>query len=758
MMFEHRKIQKLDDYFTDLNARREQGVYFYRINGYNDAIKQFIQNYYEAARLSGVVIEGKIPNPDEKNLSYYAEIMGMDFQMSVGFIGASLQKWLPRLNDYQRKTVATSIYDTLDAMRREGKNDNMLKNAYIKFMCWMYYKFERILSRLGQDKIPKILYEGDISNYELKLITILSGAGCDVLLLQYHGDCSYLKLDPESKLSCSLALPDMTPFPKEFNMGWLRQEMEKRIKTERLYGTKPQVLNCTNAWITGKGLQDIMAGILTRGQDSHFFYNCYCRINGVEDKLTYLNELYQMRLEIKNSKRNVVVVENEIPQPTMDEIASIVRKTYKNIEQMLIDLSNNIKYYKNIELERLLKKAFIDIILEKSETENMILNKLVNKAVYLLCWLRRYQTELFPDWKMPDISCFIYLGGCKDDNEAMFLKLLSKLPTDVLILNPNLNTKCCLQDEKLYEINYVDSLLVDRFPMENSDIRMGTAAYYAERELDTLMYEDSGMYRNQQYTRAMSVTLQTMYEEIAILWKQELKYRPNFSVVDGIVNLPVIFSKISGVKEENLPQYWAGIKALKTEDTFVIKKVPFIKPTDPNPVKPYVTEFYKNGRLLRTRIKAHKSYQYGYLRENIQDYILDKLQLLIEQKVIKGTFENGTEYTIISTVLNLNKEILRLIQKFDFTKKNPKLIYINCTERVISLEDSILVMFLNLIGFDLVFYVPTGYQSVENFFNKRVMEEHQIGDYVYDLQVPDLDAVPTNTHLSWREKIFKRGN
>ena len=66
MMFEHRKIQKLDDYFTDLNARREQGVYFYRINGYNDAIKQFIQNYYEAARLSGVVIEGKIPNQMKK--------------------------------------------------------------------------------------------------------------------------------------------------------------------------------------------------------------------------------------------------------------------------------------------------------------------------------------------------------------------------------------------------------------------------------------------------------------------------------------------------------------------------------------------------------------------------------------------------------------------------------------------------------------------------------------------------------------------
>ena len=91
---------------------------------------------------------------------------------------------------------------------------------------------------------------------------------------------------------------------------------------------------------------------------------------------------------------------------------------------------------------------------------------------------------------------------------------------------------------------------------------------------------------------------------------------------------------------------------------------------------------------------------------------------MIEQKTIKGTFENGTEYTIIAVVLNLNKEIIRLIQKFDFTRKNPKLIYINTTESIISLEDSILTAFLNLVGFDVVFFVPTGYQSVEKFFNK----------------------------------------
>ena len=156
-MFEHRKIQGLNDFFMELDSRKEKGVYFYRINGFNEEIREFIGRYYEAARLSGVVIEGRIPNPDERNLSYYNEIMGMDFQMSMGFITSSLRKWLPRMNDFQRNQVAASLYDSLDSLRRAGKNENMLKNAYIKFMCWLYYKFERIVNQLGGNRVHKIL-------------------------------------------------------------------------------------------------------------------------------------------------------------------------------------------------------------------------------------------------------------------------------------------------------------------------------------------------------------------------------------------------------------------------------------------------------------------------------------------------------------------------------------------------------------------------------------------------------------------------
>ena len=406
-----------------------------------------------------------------------------------------------------------------------------------------------------------------------------------------------------------------------------------------------------------------------------------------------------------------------------------------------------------------MNKAFVDILLEESKKDGANVNRLTNKGVYILCWLKRYQQQLFGNWKMPEIACFFYMGGCRNENEAAFCRFMARLPVDVIIFNPNLNQKCCLTDHLLYEINYDQSHPIKRYPEENTNLRIGTAAYHAERDLDTLMYQDTGIYRNQQYGKATAVMLQTMYEEIPILWDQELKYRPSFSTMDAVVNMPVISAKVCGVKEGLLPGYWSSIKNLITPDTTVIRKVPNITSTTPNPMKPFATEFFKNGRVQKAKIKGHKSYQYGFLREAMQDHLLDKLQFLIDQKIIKGTFENGTEYTIVSTAMNLDKNILRMIQKFDFTKKNPKLIYIITGETVLSLEDTIYAIYLNQIGFDILFFVPTGYQCIEQHLNHSYVEEHQIGEYIYDLQIPDFDTISSNVNArpSWRDIIFKRG-
>ena len=86
------------------------------------------------------------------------------------------------------------------------------------------------------------------------------------------------------------------------------------------------------------------------------------------------------------------------------------------------------------------------------------------------------------------------------------------------------------------------------------------------------------------------------------------------------------------------------------------------------------------------------------------------------------------------------------------------MVYINTGEKIMSLEDSILTAFLNLVGFDIVFFIPTGYQNIENFYNRKQMEEHQIGEYLYDLNVPDLTRVPLPKarQKSWRDILFRR--
>lgn len=105
-MLEHKKILKLDDFFTDLNQRREKCVYVYRINGWNEDVKVFIRKYYDMARHNGVVLEGGIPNPTSQNFSYYQEMMGSSFQMQQDFMQANLHRWLPRMNPQQCQTVA----------------------------------------------------------------------------------------------------------------------------------------------------------------------------------------------------------------------------------------------------------------------------------------------------------------------------------------------------------------------------------------------------------------------------------------------------------------------------------------------------------------------------------------------------------------------------------------------------------------------------------------------------------------------------
>ncbi len=754
-MFQLGRIEKLHDYFSACSRRREQAVFFYRVAGYSGEVAAFLTQYDQAARTNGVVIEGRIPNPDPKQLDYLAEMMGSDFQLDAGFLTQKLTRWLPRLTGAQREAVVTAMTATLQDLQAHGKNENMLRNAYIKYMCWLYYKFERILGRLGGDELPKILYDGTVSSYELQLLVILARAGADIVLLERAGDAGYLRCDPTSQYAQLYQAPGLTPFPADFSLRQLREQGRQQAERQKLYGAPAGIAPCTNAWMKAPDGKEILTAVRARGDDPKLFYNAFVVQYGVEDKLLFPSDMVAFYQQLKREGRKVCLENGRLPPPTPEEIAAVRRRNHQTAEQLAADLAANLQYPNNQQLQTLMRQAFLDVVLEEDKAVGGNLNRLLNKAVYLVAWMKRYQKDLFQNWQAPEVGVFILFGACSGDNEALFLRLLAKLPVDVLVLLPDLNAPCVLKDPALLDLHKEHSLPMTDFPVEPSQMRVRTAAYQAEREMDSILYQNTGLYRAKQHQKAEAVTLQTMYEEIGLLWDQELKYRPGFAAEGDTVTVPVLLEKICGIKDGPILPYWLEIKKLVTPETTLVTKLPWQTGLEANPMKPYATQFLRQGRLQREKIKQHKDYPYGILRPEIQDYLLDKLQVLLDEKLIAGTYQNGTEYTIVSTILGLPKDLLRRIQNFDFTKKNPKLIIISTTEETLSLEDSILVAFLNLVGFDILFFVPTGYQSIEKYFQKPFANEHQLGPYRYDLRVPDFQTLHEGGKSSIR-KLFGR--
>ncbi|WP_130863262.1 YceG family protein [Bacilliculturomica massiliensis] len=755
-MFECTAIKDREDYFKSCSARGGGSVFFGRLNGFSPEIRTFLQKYLDEIKRRGVFISERIQNPTGQQLQYFEEIMGLDFRQEAGFFDAALKKWLPRLNGRQRESVAGCMKLVLEEMEASGKNENIRKNGYIKFMCWLYYKFERILNLLGQEELPRILFEGYVNDYELRMLRILACAGCDILLLQYQGDEGYRKVDPDSRFSAVVPVENPQAFPQGFSVVAMVRETEQAQLLPEIHLEEPDRQVSTNTWLTGDLFDDSLKEPSARGREA-FYYNMFVRIRGVEDAAVWESELVKWKLKLESQGRKVLLAEEVIRVPGVDETRKIPRKNYRSPEQLIGDLASYISFPKSRELEKLSRKAFAGVLQEESAKENSNMTRLTNRAICLLCWVNRYVPELFADWRIAAPPVFLLYGVCSNENEAVLLRFLSRIPVDVFEICPDLSLSCRLADRFLFDRTYGNSLPLGKFPAEVDSVRFKTAAYGAERELDTLMYQNTGLYRNRQFKKAIPVQLQTTYEEIAILWDQEAKYRPNFEVLSDRVMVPVICAKISGVPGSNAYEYWQTIASLAVEDTAVIYKLPYIEEFEDNPVRPHVTKFIRGEKLLFDKIKDHHAYQYGFLREDMQDYMLDKLQELLDRRLIEGTFTRGTEFTILSTALNLNKGFLRMIQKFDFTKKIPKLIVISTGEVMCTLGDSILVAYLSLLGFDVAIFTPTGYQNVEMNFTQQVLTEHQVGDYMYDLQAPNLKNVSKSSQReSLRDRLFRR--
>ena len=279
-----------------------------------------------------------------------------------------------------------------------------------------------------------------------------------------------------------------------------------------------------------------------------------------------------------------------------------------------------------------------------------------------------------------------------------------------------------------------------------------------------MLFEGTGLYRNHQFSQANAVVLAGTQDEIGIYWKQELNVRPNFSTSNGLVCMPVLWAKVSGVDTRDELSYWQRIAAMRGPDVVLFNRLPTVSQRDSRKYMALAQKYLKNGHILQEALTADSQYPFGPLRLEMQAHMLSKVQEMLDQRLIKGTFVNGTEYLVLSTALALPPQMQRMVHAFDFARRNPKILCVHNGDSEGTLEDAIFLTFLSLIGFDVVLYVPTGYQAFERHLNDRMPVEHQVGPYRFDMNVPDFDTLPapkSNVFVEGLARIgikIKRGN
>lgn len=801
-MFERGKITDLSDFFSTASSRTKNICYVYRLNATDSKVNDFLSKYITTARSNGLLLDGGIKNPDTSNVEYCLNVLGRDFKIDSSFFQTKIKSLLREIDDTKAKNIGDLFFEYFSNEASSGKPANVLCNLYLKFLCWFYCKFTMLVNKLGNDSVPKILVWDKTSKHELIFLNMISKLGADVLYVFPKGDKAYLALDKESAFSDLYITPNSTAFDSNITLRSLIESImfgpprpkspsprtssnivspvASRLNsspransniTSRLnpaprpstsaLSSKPisnigqssdslplPIVNSNsvlNSWVGGATLNfnSALTDFIQRNAPPNGFANIFFIQYGVEDKYSYIAYLTDFYKKLIGKNRNLHICNNIIPIATPEEISAINRGNFTSVQQLVAVLSRNIVYARKKEVEDMMKKAFEATMYEDAKAFHNNITKLNNIAVNIVCWMKRLLPELIGNLQLPACATFIFLGNRPPKiAEKLFFTLLSRLPIDLVCFFPNTNVDYDISP-RAKSIVYEEMLNIDKFPVENGVIRETTFAGQAEKEINQVLHVE-GSYSLQQFKKARVVTLDSSSYEVTQLWPQELRFRAGFTNTDTEVFMPVIFAKINGVEggKNKIKDYWIKIKDLITPETSVVSNFPWLPDSTGRYIAGNATRFIDiRGKLQPTSIKKSTSYKYGYLNLDKQDYLLDKIQTFLDEKIIDGIGKNGMEYTILGVLLDLPQDILLKLQNYDFTKVPPKYIFILTRKYTFSLEETVVVNFLHFLGFDVLMYTPTDFECFSASLIKREYKTFKIGDCVFDSEVPDFSRL-----------------
>ena len=474
-----------------------------------------------------------------------------------------------------------------------------------------------------------------------------------------------------------------------------------------------------------------------------------------DEQANFHNMLYNLREDLIKCPKLLLYTEHELKAPTPDELSVFDGLDASSDEALL----NGICGVINIESDTLrtnLAKETLPMFLKNLSGEAML-----DTAKTLIVWMNRCLGSEAYRLDHVEIPVLMYYGNITP-SAINFLHFISRLGIDVLYICSNMSGLAALKQNNLegrmqiFELPC--SVPVTPYPDKLVKAKLATVAYNASKELDNILYGGNTIFRDFQFSDMQSLTLKTTYDEIDVLWHQPSKYRTGFGATDTKVTVPNIFAKISGVKDGNMNAYWDSVKWKLSPDTRIIIKSPSYKKYAESQLDVY-KPYYNGEQILTEKLKNSPLNKYNYLSDSLQNLIFSKMQEAVDSGFLKLD-PSELLPMILYVGTNLDREVLKLLQKYDFTKAIPKLIVIDVIEDTFSKVECIQLVLYNLLGLDILIYTPTGYRNIETFVSDMAFETHTMNEFEYNVHIPRFkipDSIPEQGSGGLFSKLFKKG-
>lgn len=479
----------------------------------------------------------------------------------------------------------------------------------------------------------------------------------------------------------------------------------------------------------------------TQDESKPLFY----RVIGINDEASYHNALKTLQVKYQEHLSLCLFFETEIPVQAELELIDYV---YKELQQMAIDdlAHQDITLFDDQQVNHLFLNALDYTVKLAIKNEHFFSESVRNNFITkLIVWTYSYVRDLSFDQAYHP-KCFYY--GAIGRHEIYFLILLYRMGVDVLYLNPlkeeyfnEIDTDQLSQCQK--ELGIVPLETFEQKALRGVEInRIETRTKTWERDIQEQLFTQTGMYKPWQFRSGTtkSLLLDTILEDIYIYWKEPSRLREGFKTEGNIVSIPCFFYKIDGIYRDQLNYRRLVQYCIQTKQTLFFNCETISSNTiDKNAMYQLMFCELSDGSFDYDEVSELPFYTFKKYSEELQHFLLQKFNETIkDENLFTDLLEKETILKLLYLVLNLNEEIIRLIDNFDYTGDVPKLvIYLNEEDKLSDLS-VLLLGYLHKIGLDIIIFNPSGLFNIHKFIKPTAVNVRRLDTMDYRLTYQSL--------------------